>query len=206
MINLALINLGKRFNHHWIFRNISIEIPAGKKLLITGNNGSGKSTLLQTLSGFQNASEGHTEIKLNNQLVEAAKFYQCFSFAAPYSELPELLTPKEIIDFQSKILHKSLTVKKKEFLEKTFLNKQANKPIKYFSSGMKQRLKLGLAFFSKSPILLLDEPTSNLDEIGINWYQELLNGNETMDKITIVATNQIASDIPDYDYSIDLEK
>lgn len=206
MTKLALINLGKRFNHHWIFRNISIEIQAGKKLLIKGNNGSGKSTLLQTLSGFQNASEGHAEIRLNNELIDVAKFYQCFSFAAPYSELPELLTPNEIVDFQTNIQHKSLTVKKKEFLEIAFLNKHANKPVKYFSSGMKQRLKLGLAIFSKSPILLLDEPTSNLDEIGIKWYQELLNGNEVKDKITLVATNQIASDIPDYDYIIDLEK
>ena len=70
-----------------------------------------------------------------------------------------------------------------------YLEKDADKLISNFSSGMKQRLKLGLAFFSESSIAFLDEPTSNLDEKGVNWYLE--NVREILNKkLVFISSNQ----------------
>ncbi len=68
------------------------------------------------------------------------------------------------------------------------LQNATNKQIRYYSSGMKQRLKLAQAFFSNTPILLLDEPTTNLDADGIALYHQLIK-NYTADKLVIVSSN-----------------
>jgi ABC-type multidrug transport system ATPase subunit len=63
-----------------------------------------------------------------------------------------------------------------------------HKQIRYFSSGMKQRLKLAQAFFSNTPVLLLDEPCTNLDKEGVVLYQSLLD-RYTNDRIVIISSN-----------------
>lgn len=98
--------------------------------------------------------------------------YKYLSIAAPYLELIEEMTATEFLSFHSKF--KSLTTAIPSILEETGLAKAAAKQIRYFSSGMKQRLKLAQAFFSDTPVLLLDEPTTNLDAEGIALYQSLI--------------------------------
>ncbi|HMJ48733.1 MAG TPA: ATP-binding cassette domain-containing protein, partial [Ferruginibacter sp.] len=60
--------------------------------------------------------------------------------------------------------------------------------IRYFSSGMKQRLKLVQAFFSNTPVLLLDEPTTNLDQEGVNLYMELIK-EYSKNRLVIISSN-----------------
>jgi ABC-type multidrug transport system ATPase subunit len=194
-LQVTLNNVGKRFNREWIFRHCSYQFQPGKKYAITGSNGSGKSTLLQVISGSLTHNEGSIAIKDGLQPIASELLYSNISIAAPYLELVEEMTAKEMLDFhaQFKPLISSLT--KEEMLETVGLKTAVNKQIRYYSSGMKQRLKLAQAFFSNTPVLLLDEPTTNLDTDGTALYHHLIK-NYTANKLVIVSSN----DKQEYDF------
>jgi ABC-2 type transport system ATP-binding protein len=187
-LNITLTNTGKRFNREWIFRHINYSFIQGKVYAITGNNGSGKSTLLQIISGATLHSEGKIVYSKNdrNQTIEKENVFKQIAIAAPYLELIEELTATEFLQFHQSF--KPLSKNISDILFEINLAKAANKQIRYFSSGMKQRLKLAQAFFSNGSVLLLDEPTTNLDEEGILLYQHLWQ-NYTANKLVIVSSN-----------------
>ena len=184
-MKITLQNLGKRYNREWIFRHIEYEFIVGKKYAITGSNGSGKSTLLQVIAGSLMHNEGSIEMH-NGQLLSNEQHYQHISIATPYLELIEEMTALEMLRFHSTF--KQLILPAAEILQIVNLQASAKKQIRYYSSGMKQRLKLALAFFSNTPILLLDEPSTNLDEDGIALYHQLIK-NYTTNKLVIVCSN-----------------
>lgn len=188
-MNIALNNIGRRFNKEWIFRNLSTEFVSGNSYAILGPNGSGKSTLLSVLTGSLSPSEGNLSFS-DIQDIPVEDIYKYISLAAPYLELVETFTLKEIINFHFKFKNFADGVDANSLVSILGLEKSVNKEIKYFSSGMKQRTKLALACCSNSPILFLDEPTSNLDVQGLNWYRELIE-NFTKDRLTIIGSNQI---------------
>lgn len=188
-MKILLNNLGRRFNKEWIFKNLSAEFISGQSYAILGPNGSGKSTLLSVLTGSLTPSEGEISYS-NSKEIPVENIYNYISLAAPYLELIETFTLKEIIDFHFKFKNFANDIDAKKLITILGLEKSVNKQIKYFSSGMKQRTKLALACCSDSPILFLDEPTSNLDVQGINWYRELIK-NFTKNKLTIIGSNQI---------------
>ena len=170
-MNISLHNAGKRFNRDWIFRHVSFDFLTAGTYAITGSNGSGKSTLLQVIAGAMLQSEG--TVKYSNTISTSINEpYQQIALAAPYLELIEELTAGELLQFHAGF--KPLSHSISHILESVNLGNAASKQIRYYSSGMKQRLKLAQAFFSISPVLLLDEPTTNLDNEGIGLYQNLI--------------------------------
>jgi len=188
-MNITLQNVGRRFNKEWIFRNLSTEFSSGNSYAILGPNGSGKSTLLSVLTGSLSPSEGEISFS-DTKDIPVENIYKYISLAAPYLELVETFTLKEIIDFHFKFKSFAAGVDAKNLIGILGLEKAANKEIKYFSSGMKQRTKLALACCADTPILFLDEPTSNLDVQGISWYRELIE-NFGKERLTIIGSNQI---------------
>ena len=188
-MNITLQNVGRRFNKEWIFRNLSAEFSSGNSYAILGPNGSGKSTLLSVLMGSLSPSEGEISFS-DTKEIPVENIYKYISLAAPYLELVETFTLKEIIDFHFKFKNFAAGVDAKNLIGILGLEKAANKEIKYFSSGMKQRTKLALACCADTPILFLDEPTSNLDVQGISWYRELIE-NFGKERLTIIGSNQI---------------
>ncbi|TDG37493.1 ABC transporter ATP-binding protein [Pedobacter changchengzhani] len=188
-MKISLNNIGRRFNKEWIFKHISKEFVSGNSYAILGANGSGKSTLISILTGSLTPSEG--EITYSDTAnIPVESIYQHISLAAPYLELIETFTLKEMVNFHFKFKRFAYGVDAKNLISILGLGKSAHKEIKYFSSGMKQRTKLALAFCSDTQILFLDEPTSNLDVQGIKWYQELV-ADFTKDRLTIIGSNQI---------------
>jgi ABC-type multidrug transport system ATPase subunit len=187
-MQITLTNTGKRYNREWIFRHCSYTFTSEKNYAITGPNGSGKSTLLQVIAGATLHNEGTIEYNNGEKLTSNEQHYTNISIAAPYLELIEEMTAKEMLSFHSKFkpLIQSLSIG--EILKIVGLENAINKQLRYFSSGMKQRLKLAQAFFSNTPVLLLDEPTTNLDADGIALYQNLIS-NYTKDKLVIVSSN-----------------
>jgi len=188
-MKITLNNVGRRFNKEWIFRSLSTEFTSGNSYAILGPNGSGKSTLLSILTGNLTPSEGQISFSENKD-VAVEDIYKHISLAAPYLELVETFTLKELIDFHFKFKDFAAGVDAKSLVSILGLEKSANKEIKYFSSGMRQRTKLALACCCNSPILFLDEPTSNLDVQGVDWYRELIV-NFTKNRLTIIGSNQI---------------
>jgi ABC-type multidrug transport system ATPase subunit len=181
-------NIGKKFNKEWIFRNLSFSLSAGESLAITGANGSGKSTLLQILAGSLPPTEGQIRYRQNDLAVPDEDFYTKIAFSAPYMELIEEMTVSELVRFHQgfKPLLNGLTTEK--LLDKIWLTAAADRPVRFLSSGMKQRLKLGLSLFSDTPILMLDEPTTNLDNTGSEWYLEEVQ-KQLSERIVIICSN-----------------
>jgi ABC-type multidrug transport system ATPase subunit len=188
-MNISLQNIGRRFNRDWIFRGIDYSFSSGSIYAILGPNGSGKSTLLQVLNGSLAPSAGKISYFYEDKPVEIEKVYQHLSLAAPYLELIEEFTLDEMIDFHFKFKLYKAGIDKNELIELLALPDAKNKLIKYFSSGMKQRLKLVLAFCSDTPLLMLDEPTSNLDTQGVDWYLSLVQ-KFAENRLTIICSNQ----------------
>ena len=188
-MTISLSDLGKRFNRDWIFRRLTYEFSAGNSYALIGPNGSGKSTLLQVIGGALFFNEGAVRYRDNaNQAIEDELIYKEVALAAPYLELIEEMTGQELLDFQQSF--KPLIKEKNSFsiLEEVGLNDAAHKQIRYYSSGMKQRLKLAQSFFCDTSVLLLDEPCTNLDQNGIELYQRLLSL-YTENRIVIIASN-----------------
>jgi ABC-type multidrug transport system ATPase subunit len=187
-MKINLTNLGKRFNTDWIFRNLNFQFDAGKHYAITGPNGSGKSTLLQIISGSAIFNEGHINYFENEKAFSPEKIFQKISFAAPYLDMIEEMTLTEFFSFHDKMKGWIPTVDTKEIIFLSSLENAAHKQIRYFSSGMKQRVKLAQAIFSKTPIVLLDEPLTNLDEEGVWLYHNLIE-KHCKNRLLIISSN-----------------
>jgi ABC-type multidrug transport system ATPase subunit len=187
-MEITLDHIGRRFNQEWIFRNLSYSFDSSGKYAVLGPNGSGKSTLLSVLLGSLSLSEGKIsyagEVNLRSEEV-----YSKMSFAAPYLDLIEEFTLQETINFHFQFKKPHSLVNKKDILDLLGLLKSQDKALKYFSSGMKQRTKLVLACCADTPVLILDEPTSNLDSQGVDWYHELID-KFTPERLVIIGSNQ----------------
>jgi ABC-type multidrug transport system ATPase subunit len=189
MVKIQLHEASKRFQYEWIFKNLSLRLEQGDSLAITGGNGSGKSTLLKCLSGVIPFSSGKIQFESNGLQIPESDWYQHLTISAPYLELPEEFTLEELIKFHFKFKKPHNQIQTKELIEILYLDQHVAKPVSQFSSGMKQRLKLGIALFSDVPVILLDEPTSNLDRKGLAWYLDLIDKFQN-DRIMIVCSNE----------------
>lgn len=187
-MEIKLDNIGKRFRYEWIFRHLDYEFSIEDKYAILGPNGSGKSTLMRILSGYLSPNKGSISFFKKGNEIEIGKIYKEVSYAAPYIDLIEELTLTEAIEFHKKFKPFLNNLSTADLIELLNFSKSKHKEIRFFSSGMKQRLKLVLAICSQSSLLLLDEPTTNLDAQGVAWYQDLIHryGN---DRLIIVASN-----------------
>ena len=204
-MEIRLEAVGKRFVGRWIFKDLTHVVEQGAKIGITGYNGSGKSTLLRILTGAMPPSSGQVSFFLDGKEVKIDKVFSHLTFASPYTDLIEEMSIAECLAFHSSFRDMRDDVDLKKLLQ--VLGSQFNERalIKTFSSGMKQRLRLALAILSKTDAVVLDEPTSNLDVAGKEWYQQLLT--ELNDATTLIIASNEADDmrlcsefvhIPDY--------
>ena len=187
-MRINLQNAGKRFNREWVFRRFSYHFIPNHSYAITGNNGSGKSTLLQVIAGALMQSEGKIEYKdaRSAKDIPGEDAFKEIAIAAPHLDLIEEMSATEFLRFHATF--KPLKAPESEILTAVGLSTASGKQIRYFSSGMKQRLKLAQAFFSNTSVLLLDEPLTKLDEDGISVYKKLWT-EHTEGRLVIVSSN-----------------
>lgn len=189
-MKVILTDVGRRYNREWIFKHINYEFESGRSYAILGPNGSGKSTLLKVLSGSLAPSSGSICFEMNSKIVDVERIFQFLSLATPYVELIEEFTLREQIQFHFKFKNYLSGYSEVEVVALLGLEKAIDKELKYFSSGMKQRVKLALACCSDSILVLLDEPTSNLDAAGEEWYLELVDKTKHANRLFIICSNQ----------------
>ncbi len=195
MVSIKLDKVGKQYNSDWIFSNISCSLSPEEPTVILGANGSGKSTLLQIILSSATPTIGKIEYFRNQKSVNAEDAFRLMAISAPYIELIEEFTLAEMLTFHGNLKPFVNNLTAKKIIDICGLGKSSGKLIRNFSSGMKQRVKLALAVLSDVPVILLDEPTSNLDQAGINWYNELVAGN-LKGRTVIVSSNSV-----EYEYS-----
>ncbi len=212
-MTISLSDAGKRFNRDWIFRHFNYTFEAGQSYAITGPNGSGKSTLLQALSGAMMLSEGAIEYRAvsrepgvvilskakeavsqepiarsQSTVIPIENIYRHISICAPYMEVVEEMTLREFLDFHHGFKPFLPGITTDSIIASLDLQKAVNKQIRFYSSGMKQRVKLAQCIFSDAAIVLLDEPCTNLDAAGIELYNRLIN-DHCKDRLVIVSSN-----------------
>lgn len=175
MMTISLSDAGKRFNRDWIYRHFTYRFESGASYAITGPNGSGKSTLLQALSGVQLINEGSIEWQQDGKNIDPDTIYAHVSICAPYLDVIEEMTLLEFLAFHAgfKPFLSGLTIP--AIISMLGLEKAAKKQIRNYSSGMKQRVKLAQCILSDTAIVLLDEPCTNLDAVGISLYHQLIS-------------------------------
>src|SRR5882762_866613 len=200
-MKIVVENLGKRFNREWIFKNINGTFESGHTYAIVGPNGSGKSTLLQILWGQLPPSLGSLRYTQDRLTIPIDEIFSYLSIAAPYQELIEEFTLEEMVRFHFHFKNPT-GGSIQETIEKMELTHASGKLISNFSSGMRQRLKLGLTFFSASSILFFDEPTTNLDKKSILWYWDQFS-QLPPGQLIFIASNQEA-EYPDSAEKIDI--
>jgi ABC-type multidrug transport system ATPase subunit len=189
-MNIEFNQVSKRYRYEWILKNFSYKFESNKSYSIIGQNGSGKSTLVQLISCYLSPSKGNIKYYDENILVDNNNVYKHISFSSPYIDLTEELTLEETVKFHFSFKPLLQSISHKSFFEIIGLPKSAlNKQVRFFSSGMKQRLKLGLSFLSDTPVLLLDEPTITLDREGVAWYKLLLEKYALNKRLVIIASN-----------------
>jgi len=187
-MKVSLTDAGKRFNRDWIFRHLSYTFEEGRSYAITGPNGSGKSTLLQVLSGSMQLSEGNGQWARDNGQIVNEDVYNHVSICAPYLEVVEEMTLDEFLHFHHGFKPFLMGTTVEDIISVLGLEKAANKQIRYYSSGMKQRVKLAQAIFSEAAIVLLDEPCTNLDAAGMQLYNQLI-ADYCKKRMVIVSSN-----------------
>ena len=194
-------NLCKRFNREWIFRNVTYTFQPGT-YAITGPNGSGKSTLLQVLWGQLPPSAGRIQYIEGTTRVPEDEIYKNLIIAAPYIDLIEELTLAEILDFHFSFKKVRGGKPPGELMDLMELSHARDKQVGHFSSGMKQRLKLGLALFSDVKLIFLDEPTTNLDKPSTAWYWR--NFEQFLPETTVFLASNHESEYPSNAIKINL--
>ena len=205
MLKIQLDNISKKFDKKWIFKNLNYQFETNQHCVIKGHNGSGKSTLLQLLATSITPTKGITSYQLNGKEIPVEEMYKYLSICTPYLELIEEFTLSEMIAFHSKFKKMLGNKSVEEYIDLLNLNEHTNTYLSKFSSGMKQRVKLGLAILSDTPLLLLDEPSSNLDAKAINWYQNLINDYQK-DRLIIVCSNEQKQEYEFCEKELDVEK
>ena len=173
-MEVSLKQVSKRFGAQKVLHNAELTLRSGSVSGVTGPNGSGKSTLLQVIAGAIRPDSGSITHTLNGKKIAEDLVFEHVSIAAPFLNLYDDLSLAIALDthIQFKPLLKGMNMD--SFFERIMLTKAREKNIRDLSSGMLQRFKLGLAILCDTPLVLLDEPGSNLDEEGIAWYQRLL--------------------------------
>ncbi len=187
-MELSIQRLSKTYRQTPVFSDLSFHVPAGSRLAITGPNGSGKSTLLKILSGGALPSAGQVTYRLGREPIDTEDVFRYVHFVAPYNTVIEELSPEELFD-----LHRGLGMLRSysryaEWAERLAYPFRPDQPVKSFSSGMKQRIRLGLALLDDRPLVLLDEPGSNLDRQGKDWMFSLI-GELSAAQTLVLATN-----------------
>jgi ABC-type multidrug transport system ATPase subunit len=185
---IAAQAISKRFNREWIFKNLTYEFNEGHTYVITGGNGAGKSTLLQVLSGFVPPTAGSIDYFPGKISTPVENIFKDIAVAAPYMELIDEFTLAEQVRFHFRLKKCRQYLNTEDIIDLMYLADSHDKYIGNFSSGMKQRVKLALAFYTDAEILLLDEPGTNLDSKAFAWYKaELLKIPKNC--LTLIASN-----------------
>jgi heme exporter protein A len=189
-ISMTVSGLSKEFNRSSIFKDISFSLTSPVSLSITGKNGAGKSTLSKILAGLLSSTRGSIEYSIDEEKIGIEQFKHHIGFVSPYLNLYDEFTALENLQFLSRIRAAASRNDERigELLRLVGLWNRRDDLVGTFSSGMKQRLKYAFALLHHPAVLILDEPTSNLDAEGIDVVKEIMQ-KQMESCILIIATN-----------------
>lgn len=188
-MKISIEGLGKKFGSRWIFRNIDMELTSPNRYALVGHNGAGKSTFLNVITSKIPTTKGTIKYEKQGKTISTDHIYRSMSVATTSMQLIEEFTLLEHITFHLKFRKVYNDISALDIIKLLELKSEKGKLISNFSSGMKQRVKIGLAILTISDILILDEPGSNLDVKSKEWYQKMMS-EYMQERLVIVASNE----------------
>jgi heme exporter protein A len=201
---LRLSGVKKVFNRRTIFENIDVTLVGPESLAITGRNGSGKSTLVKIIAGVLSLTAGEVDVEVDGRTIPASDRFRHIGMVAPYLQLYDEFTAMENLRLFRTIRGLKTSDQHLEALiQRVGLSARKDDPVRTYSSGMKQRAKYAFALLHSPDILLLDEPSSNLDSEGIAIVNGIIDEQKHRG-ILIVATND-AEEAARYDRALSID-
>lgn len=190
-VQIQAHDLMMRFGRKVLFRNLSFSIADGEVVAVTGANGSGKSTLVKIMAGLLRPYKGEIELNVGGKRIPFEERALLTGLVAPYLNVYDGFSLRENLQFiaRARTLPEAAT-RIPEVIEQVQLKASADAYVQTYSSGMRQRARFAAALLANPPILLLDEPTSNLDETGKRMVWEVIRAAKADGKLVIVATNE----------------
>ncbi len=190
MPKLTCENLAKRFGRRLVFREMSFCLEGGRTLAVTGANGSGKTTLLRILAGVLRPTAGRVGLEVSGSSVSAVRRPLCTGLVAPALGVYDGLTARENLAFLARARGlKAASSRIETLLAEVGLAGRADEPVRAYSSGMKQRVKYAAALLAEPPLLLLDEPSANLDAAGRTMVDHVVERHRAREGLLVLATN-----------------
>jgi ABC-type multidrug transport system ATPase subunit len=184
-------HLTKHFGAVKAVDDVSFEVKEGEVFAFLGPNGSGKTTTMKTIVGLNVPSSGRVLVGGLDVRLFPRESRSMISYLPQRVSFPENQTAAELLRFFGKI-RKVPPARVREILEKARFNGFSDRPVGEFSGGMVQRLGLAIASLPDTPILLLDEPTANLDPQGVKRFREYILNLKEKGKTVLFSTHLLA--------------
>lgn len=189
-LRLIVENVGREFNRRPVFRGVTFALDSPGSVAVTGLNGAGKSTLVKILAGVIGPTAGSVRFEAAGKPLSAHEIQPLLGMVSPYLNLYEEFTAEENLSILSRIRSGDAPAASEIELRLRQVNlwNRRSDLVGTFSSGMKQRLKYAFALIHRPLILILDEPTSNLDIEGVVIVQQIIQEQHERGML-IIATN-----------------
>lgn len=191
MPTLTVDQVGHAFGNLVLFRRLSVSLSGGETLAVTGANGAGKSTLLRILAGVLSPRVGTVTLTVNGTALSDDDHSLHTGLVAPAVGIYEELTARENLRFLARARRLEDAARRIDgVLERVGLAARADDRVATYSSGMQQRVKYAAALLADPPLLLLDEPSANLDAAGRDMVASIVADQRAQDRLLVVATNR----------------
>jgi Cu-processing system ATP-binding protein len=188
MDTIALSHIDVILGGQNILANVNLELHSGQALMLAGPNGAGKSTLLDIFIGMVKPSKGQVIIDKKKGIDNIFKLNM--GYLPENLSFVDTLSGKQILNFFAKA--KRVSNKRiNDVLSLIGLAHAAKKATRHYSCGMKQRLGLGIAILNEPQFLILDEPTTGLDQEGLQLLFSILEQWHEKERIVLLATHDL---------------
>jgi ABC-type multidrug transport system ATPase subunit len=198
-MKIELRNISKKFGKNTVLKNISEVFEPSSTVAIIGSNGRGKSTLLKIVSGYLSPDKGEVLYTASGESIVSHQVAHHISYLAPYISFQDDLTISETFNLVSDF--RQILLSEDTFMEEFDLDR--TKRLADLSTGMKQRFQLGLCFYQKANVILLDEPTSFLDEKWKAKFHKLIQAFRN-ERLIILSSND-TMEYQDFNRIVDLD-
>jgi heme exporter protein A len=170
--------------------NVSCSAAEHEIIGIAGRNGAGKSTLIKLIAGTLSPASGTVAVMINGVPIAADDLQNHIGLVGPYLALYDEFTPRELLEVTARLRGmKWSDSESTALLERVNLGHVDKRPARGFSSGMLQRLRFAVALQHKPALLLLDEPTSNLDEDGVQLVKSIIDDHQPRGTIFLASND-----------------
>ncbi|MFH1195198.1 MAG: ABC transporter ATP-binding protein [bacterium] len=188
--SLSFDKVTKIYGRRLVFKEVTAEFNSGSIYGIAGRNGSGKSTLSKIIAGLISPSSGSITHTNNGKKIIPEKLHDHIGFVSPYLVLYDEFSSEENLKHFAKIRGIKFDKERIDFLLNEFgIYERRKDLLKEYSSGMKQRMKFVFALQHSPQLLILDEPTSNLDVSGKEKVFEFIL-KEAVENCIVIASNE----------------